>query len=204
VEVGFIGYLYSQIIPTSRRMNQKQLTLAFLTPEENDHWLNKLASYVSNGYCHVELIFDAHKANHTNKALAFSVQSGEYVRLKGKSFKNPRYDYVTLSVPAQQYDSAYAFAESATKKQIAFSNLDMSMSLVHPGACAHTPSLESGHSFCSKIIAETLQNANCPEVDSLCPSSTTPGSLFNAVCRSQRRVTTCIKLKTDTPSVRLT
>ena len=183
-------------------MNHKQLTLAFLTPEENDHWLNKLASYVSNGYCHVELIFDAHKAQNTNKSLAFSVQSGEFVRLKGKSFKNPRYDYVTLSVPQQQYDMAYEFAESATNKQIAFSNLDMSLSLVHPGACAHRPSLASGHSFCSKIIAETLQHANCPEVDSLCPSSATPGSLYNAVCRSQRRVTTCIKLKTDIQSRR--
>lgn len=183
--------------------SHKQLTLAFLTPGSDDHWVNRAAALTSRGYCHAELIFDSHTAPHTNKSLAFSVQTGESVRLKGKSFKNPRYEFVTLMVTPEEYDAALQFASTASQRNLTFSNLDMTLSLVHPGACTHRSSTAMGRSFCSKIIVEALQAAGCPEATLICPSSTTPGSLHAVVSESTRKISTCIKFRKDTYQLKI-
>ena len=186
-------------VAQGRMCTRKNLTLAFLHPDDDDLWINRAAALASSGMCHVELIFDSHTLPDASKSLAFSAQAGENVRLKHKTFGNPRYEYVTLAVSADEYDKAYQSAERAHNAHLAFSDRDMTLSLVHPGGCAHVPSSALGRSFCTKIITEALQHAGCDEVDAICPSRATPGRLYEAVAKSKRRVTTCIKFNSDKP-----
>ena len=163
--------------------------------DENDHWANRLAGLACDGLCHAELVFDAHPHAAESGALAFSVQSGEQVRLKPKTFGNPAYQFFTISVSPAEYNSAYEFATTAHLQGLVFSDKDMALSLVHPGSCAHVSSLALGRSFCSKIITETLQAAQCGEFEHICPSRATPDTLRKAVEGSNRRVTACIEFK---------
>lgn len=172
---------------------RRQLTLAFLAPDDDDLWVNRLAALMSDGWCHAELIFDSPEHSTPNGSLAFSAQAGDNVRLKRKTFGNPRYQYITLAVSQREYDRAFQFASDAHRAQLAFSDKDMTMSLMHPGNCMHVPSTALGRSFCSKIITEALQHAGCEEVTAICPSSATPGRLRASVVNSSRRVTPCIK-----------
>jgi hypothetical protein len=171
------------------------LTLALMKTDENDHWANRLAGLACDGLCHAELVFDAHSHAMENGALAFSVQSGEQVRLKPKTFANPAYQFFTIVVSPAEYNSAYEFATAAHQKGLAFSDKDMALSIVHPGSCAHVSSLALGRSFCSKIITEALQAARCEEFEHICPSRATPDTLRKAIENSGRRVTACIEFK---------
>jgi hypothetical protein len=139
-------------------MANKNITLAFLHPVPTDPWLNRLTGAVcANPVCHVELIFDWHIMPGSYQRLSFSIRDGETLWLKGKSFNNPQYEYVTLSVPPHEYDACYNFAVNAVSHSLCFDNVGMVASYFYSPCCMRVPSLSAGKTFCSKIITEALQ-----------------------------------------------
>jgi hypothetical protein len=160
---------------------QRILTLAFLTPVAEDHWVNRLAASAStHPFCHVELYFESIEQS-------FSIVWGETAGFRGKSLGNPNYTLVSLCVPIKEYDTALEFCRSAATQQLRFDDRGMWLSwLPQAHCCGGSTSQERGGTFCSKIIAEALQFAGLPEVAGLDPSAATPSRLFERVRHSRR------------------
>jgi len=160
------------------------LTLAFLHPEEGDHWLNLLTAKLShNPVCHVELVFDGGGG----QTQAFSIQHGSTAGLRPKTMGNPAYELVTLSIKEQEYNACKEFCTSASRQEYEFDNVGMALSVLHPGCCGRS-SAQASRTFCSKIITEAMQFADIPEVELLYPCATTPSMLLDAVRTSPRRL----------------
>ncbi len=175
-------------------MPQRILTLAFLSPTHDDHWVNRLAAGVStHPYCHVELFFES-------IGQSFSIMWGEMAGFRAKNLSNPNYSLISLSVSAKEYDSSLEFCRSVANQNIVFDDRGMWIawfpSLVCCSAC-EASSHQKGATFCSKIITEALQFACLQEVEYLSPSATTPGRLFECVRRSSRIACGSVPFKRD-------
>jgi hypothetical protein len=156
------------------------LTLAFLRPLPEDPLENRVAAALSaHGVCHAELVFD--------DGAAFSIVQGGTAGLRPRTLGNPNYETVTLSVSSGEYAACLRFCQDAQARGLGFDTLGMYMCLVHP-RCMHRASLDTGRTFCSKIITEALQHASVAEAEGLVPSATTPSGLYSAVRGSQRRM----------------
>ena len=162
-------------------MNCRTLNFAFSHPSEDDCWANKLTARVSkHPVCHIELHFDT-----TNQC--FSISLGEKAGFRSKSLANPNYDLISLSVSCLEYESVMSFCKVSSSSELEFDDYGMWTSFFDLG-CLSSDSRTKGKTFCSKIITEALQFADIPEVRHLSPSHTTPSRLYEAMCRSQRRV----------------
>lgn len=173
---------------------QRILTLAFLRPgpEEKD-WVNRLVSKVSrHGISHVELVFEDN--------MAFSIFAGQSVFFKYRTFSNPDYELISISVSQGEYASAYAFCQQAVGHNLGFTDVGMVACYFQPRGCPCIntgASVYVGYTFCSKIVTEALDFASVPEVEGLTPCATTPSCLFDAVCDSDRKVLSSVPYKRD-------
>lgn len=162
-------------------MARRTLTLAFLRPNPGEDRMNDLTACASrHGVCHAELVFDG--------GSAFSIHHSEQARLRQRTFSNPGYELVSLSVPAEEYRACHQFCQSAHSQAYSFDSLGMYLAPVHPGGCADKSSARVGKTFCSKVITEALQFGGVKEVQGLSPSAVTPSGLYAAVKDSDRRV----------------
>lgn len=168
-------------------MANRMLTLGFLRPPPGDILENRLTAAVSpHGICHAELVFE--------NGVAFSIiQEEEVASLRQRTLSNPRYETVTLSVPAAEYHACLSFCKTAHNARLTFDSFGMYLCTVHPG-CMQRSSLELGKTFCSKIITEALSHAGAAEVEGLNPSATTPSSLYAAVRASPRRMCHSVRI----------
>ena len=160
---------------------QRILTLAFLTPAEDDHRMNRLVASVSrHPYCHVELYFEGTQQS-------FSVMWGETAGFRSKNLSNPNYTLVSLCVSQKEFDSTLEFCRSAARQGLGFDERGMWASWFPRIGCCYEPtSQQRGMTFCSKIITEALQFGGVREVESARPSTTTPSVLFECVRGSGR------------------
>ncbi len=160
---------------------QRILTLAFLHPSPEDHWINRLAARAStHPFCHVELYFESIQQS-------FSIVWGETAGFRAKNLSNPNYSLISLSVTAKEYDATLEFCRSAASQNLAFDDRGMWSSWISPPVCCYEPtSQQKGATFCSKIIAEALQFGEIGEAGKLRPSSTTPSRLYECVFHSGR------------------
>ena len=160
---------------------QRILTLAFLSPDRNDHWINRLAANASSHpFCHVELYFEGTQQS-------FSIMWGETAGFRAKNLSNPNYTLVSLCVSNKEFDTSLEFCRSVASQGLVFDDRGMWTSWLPRLACCLEPtSQQRGGTFCSKIITEALQFGGVCEVDSLCPSTMTPSRLFDAVRKSRR------------------
>ena len=162
-------------------MAQRTLTLAFLRPQPGEDRMNDITACASrHGMCHAELVFDG--------GSAFSIYYKEQARMRQRTFSNPGYELVSLSVPASEYRACHQFCQSAHSQAYPFDQLGMYLASVHPGGCADKSSARVGKTFCSKVITEALQFGGVKEVQGLSPSAVTPSSLYAAVRDSERRI----------------
>jgi hypothetical protein len=172
---------------------QRILTLAFLFPGKEDPLFNKMVAAVSwYGACHVELVFENN--------MAFSIFANSNLFFKARTFSNPDYHLISLSVSHAEYTAAYNFCLSCMTQDIQFTDLGMFAAYFQPQTCPFLntpPSSEVGYTFCSKIVTEALQFAALPEVDSLVPCTTTPSVLFGAVKESTRKVLNSVPSKRE-------
>ena len=155
---------------------QRILTLAFLSPAADDHWVNRLAARASrHPFCHVELYFEGTQQS-------FSIMWGETAGFRARNLSNPNYTLVSLCVSAKEFDASLEFCRSAASQGLAFDERGMWTSwFPRVGCCLEPTSQQRGATFCSKIVTEALQFGGVREVDTACPSATTPSSLFERV-----------------------
>lgn len=160
---------------------QRILTLAFLSPGDDDHWINRLAARVSrHPFCHVELYFEGTQQS-------FSIMWGETAGFRAKNLSNPNYKLVSLCVSAKEFDASLEFCRSAARLNLVFDERGMWSSwFPRVGCCVEPNSQQRGSTFCSKIITEALRFGGLQEVEDVNPSSATPSRLFEAVRFSRR------------------
>ena len=171
----------SAAAPRGAAVYPRVLTLAFLRPVPGEDRMNDLTARAGeHGMCHAELVFEG--------GLGFSIQYAEPTRMRQRTFSNPGYEMVSLSVSHMEYSACAQFCSRAVKEAYPFDSWGMYLATVHPGGCSDRPSSAVGRTFCSKIITEALQFAEVPEVAHLSPSAVTPSRLYAAVKDSERRV----------------
>jgi hypothetical protein len=173
---------------------QRIIIMAFLFPNSNDNsQLNKLVAGISkNSTCHVEIVFE--------DDMAFSIFAGSNIFFKQRSFSNPDYALISLSIPQAEYTALYNFCQSIVTHNIGFTDLGMVCSYLQPRHCPFyntAPSVQVGYTFCSKIIAEALQFAGTPEVEHLIPCTTTPSCLYDAFKDSPRKILSSVTYKRE-------
>jgi hypothetical protein len=170
---------------------QRIITIAFLQPGPNNPLFNKLVAQVSEfPICHVELVFE--------DSMSFSIFSDTDLFFRQRSFANPDYILISLSVSPTEYFATYKFCSNAAQQNIKFSNIAMVAAYFQPRACPclnTTPSQHLGYTFCSKIIVEALQFGGVAEVDDLTPCVTTPSSLYAAIKGSPRCLINLVPFK---------
>jgi len=143
--------------------------------------MNDLTARASqHGMCHAELVFEG--------GMGFSLYFEEPTRIRQRTFSNPGYEMVSLSVSPMEYSSCAQFCSQAAQEAYPFDSRGMYLATIHPGGCLDRPSSSVGKTFCSKVITEALQFAGVPEVAHLSPSAVTPSRLYAAVRDSERRV----------------
>ena len=128
------------------------LKLAFLYPDGTSPFMNRVVAWASrNPVCHIELVFE--------NDMAFSIFEGSELFFKQRTFSNPEYRIVALSVSKEEYTSAYTFCENAVTKGFAFSDWAMWGTYFqipgYPFVCPSTPE-QSGSTCCSKIVTEAM------------------------------------------------
>ena len=163
--------------------SHRVLTLAFLRPSEQDHWVNRLSARVSaHPFCHVELFFESVQQ-------CFSVMWGETACFRAKNLSNPNYELISLLVSPKEYDASLEFCRTCAGHNLQFDERGMWLSWCLWGtpclACGRS-SQEVGATFCSKIVTEALQFAGVREVQNLPPATATPSRLYSCVRGSSR------------------
>lgn len=183
----------SRPITPGRAPRQRILTLAFLCPTEEDDFLNRLVARMSRRkVCHVELVFE--------DSMAFSIFAGSDVYFRQRSFSNPDYILISITVPEPEYLGIYSFCRSAVTHGIKFSDFAMFASYLQPKGCPFLNTAESavaGRTFCSKIVTEALQFGGNGEAEHLIPCTTTPSCLYEAFEDSPRRVLNSVPYKRE-------
>ena len=172
---------------------ERILTLAFLSPNKTDAALNIMVAKMSkHGVCHVEIVFE--------DDMAFSIFAGGSVFFRQRSFSNPDYHLISISISNAEYQSIYNYCKSASKHDIKFSEYGMYASYLQPKGCPFLntrESLQIGSTFCSKIVTEALHFADVREAEHLIPCTTTPSCLFAAFKDSQRKVLSSVPYKRE-------
>ena len=175
------------------RHSQRMLTLAFVRPEAKDPTFNKIvASMCKHGICHAEIVFEDN--------MAFSIFAGQSVFFRPRTLSNPGYELITLSVSPSEYNNTYCFCKQAAEHDIGFTDTGMLAAYFQPKGCPFIntgSSLDSGYTFCSKIVTEALQFAGVHEVENLNPCTTTPSCLYEAVKDSQRKLLSTVPYKCE-------
>lgn len=175
------------------QQRQRILTLAFLMPNPTHDFLNRLVAMMSkNKVCHVEIVFEDN--------MAFSIFAETNVFFRQRSFSNPDYHLISISIPNAEYQSIYNFCQSTASHDIGFSDYGMYTSYLQPKGCPFLytgDSVATGSTFCSKIVTEALQFAGNVEVEHLIPCTTTPSCLFSAFEESQRKVLNSVPYKRE-------
>ena len=181
-------------VPTPHPSRQRILTMAFLFPIGSDNPpLNKLVAGICKyKTCHVEMVFE--------DDMAFSIFAGCNLFFKQRSFSNPDYSLISLSIPHTEYMALYNFCLSAVTHNLGFTDLGMVLSILQPTHCPFlntAPSVQVGYTFCSKIVTEALQFAGTGEVQHLIPCTTTPSCLYAAFKDSPRKIFSSVGYKRE-------
>ena len=142
---------------------KKLLVLAFKRPEPGDPWINHLAGWWCNGFCHVELILETVGER---EHLAFSIEGGGKSRMAIRTFAGQDYEYITLIVSMAEHKRVCDFCDSAAYTKYPYGNLAMVCAIL-PSGCVSSRSSKFWGTFCSKIVTEALQKGvrrgGCPQ-----------------------------------------
>ena len=167
------------------------LNIAFVSPDDGDHWLNRLTARAStHPLCHVEIHFET-----TNQCFSI-IADDRGASLRTKSLGNPSYRIVSLGVTTSEYNTCLMFCQTASTWGLSFDEQGMWRSYFCCGCCEPS-SQQVGRTFCSKIVTEALQYAGVPEVDRLNPATATPSRLYEALYRSPRIVCASVPYKRE-------
>eukprot|EP00961_Rhodomonas_salina_P137049 1843677-Rhodomonas_salina.2 len=144
---------------------RRKINVMFYKPPDTDPWLNRLVSWADPPYSHAELCFE--------DGTAASIFNGETVFLQKRSFANPNYSIVTLTVEQESYAAMLAFCTRSSKERVGFDRLGMFTSLL-PLQIAWK---RSDVTFCSRFVTEALQVGGVSAVAGLNSMHVTPSRL---------------------------
>ena len=139
------------------------LKLHFYNPKKDTEGvLNKIVSYLDPPYCHCEIEF--------LQGLACAVYINGTVHMKTRKFDPNFYDCVSIPCTTAAYDRALAYCLLRSNEMQRFSLSMMLSTKIAPLRFA------SSGTFCSKVCAEALQEAQVLSLD-ISASRITPSGL---------------------------
>jgi hypothetical protein len=142
----------------------RAIHVLFYSPQPDDHWLNHLVTYFSPPYSHCDLQFE--------DGTASSIYQNESVYLERKSFSRLNYHRVSLSVTDAEYSQILHFCQRAHQTAVGFDFTGMVMAYL-----PYSPRQPPDKTFCSRFIAEALQQTGRQEFLAARPASITPSGL---------------------------
>ena len=132
-----------------------QCRVWFYSPEKErtTGWniVNKIVAGLSPPWAHVELQFPSGQA--------CSIVMHDSVRMRERTFDTDYYTCVTLSAPPHAVFKALALAQAHVDKQTPFG-------------------ISTGHTFCSRLVAELLRDGGVVPPDALADTFITPSALY--------------------------
>ncbi|EKX34810.1 hypothetical protein GUITHDRAFT_146923 [Guillardia theta CCMP2712] len=156
--------------------------LLFYRAQPQDHWINRLVSWLDPPYVHVELRFE--------DGMASSIFAGEVLFFRPRSFANPHYHIETLTAEERGYQEMYLYCQRRAAQNVRFDNLGLLLAALP--LYTRTP---IDRTFCSRHVVETLQMGNVPEFLLLSPHRTTPTMIFKAARNSGRTFFSSVPFK---------
>ena len=188
----------------------RTIRLLFLKATEGDPWINRLVSHLDPPFCHVEIEFDMTGGPPANtvcdlkffanvsgaprgssQAVASSIFAGESVFIKTRTFANPNYTILTLTVSDQAFTKMYNAAQAAAARGDSFSTPAMVRSWF-PCCCN---SLPRGKTFCSAYVTSLLQVGDVREVQGVNPANMRPSSLFRLIHEAPQQCFSSVSYK---------
>lgn len=139
----------------------------FYNPKEDSFWggslLNKTVAFVDGPWCHCELQFP--------DGSALAIYQNSRVQLKNREFDVTRYSCLPLDCTNRQVMLARDAAERAVQNKLSFG-----FGQAFAALCKFSYQGYDGYTFCSKLIAEVLQDAGILLQEA--PRSPTPSQLY--------------------------
>jgi hypothetical protein len=169
------------------------IRLLFLRAAADDHWLNRLVSRLDPPFCHVELEFDMPQPVALSAAptLATSLYAGEAVFLRPRTFANPNYTILTLSVSDAAFARMLRLATDTAERGVRFDSHAMCCAIL-PCPCSR---LRADRTFCSAYVTALLQEGEVRGVERLVPERTRPSTLYHLLRSSQQQCFSSVPYK---------
>ena len=123
-------------------------------PPANDPFINRAVAWIDGPFSHVEVGFE--------DGVASSIYAGETVFMHPRTFSNPNYTTVSLSVTTEQEDNARMFCAQQARRGIEFDGVGMYCARLPAFLRSVISSLRGNggveHTFCSKYVVEVMQH----------------------------------------------
>jgi hypothetical protein len=150
---------------------KRKINVMFYRPPPSDVFLNQLVALYDPPYSHVELSFE--------DGMASSIFNGETVFMCARTFSNPNYDIVTVTVSEEGYRRARAFCAHAHRTKVGFDSFGMFAAMLPVQLLAP----KHDKTFCSRFVLEALQQAQLPGVHAENSMRMTPSRLYAIVSK---------------------
>lgn len=153
--------------------------------EKEEHIINWLVSKIDPPHCHVEWCGE--------DSMGCSIFAGETVFYRKRRYLNLRYDTVSVNCSDDEYDRMVKMCKRICDKAPVFDATSMySTTLRRNGVptpwCNTNHSLQSGRTYCSKLVGEILAAGRIKEVSNVDVHTLTPSTLYSMFRESSNRV----------------
>jgi hypothetical protein len=153
--------------------------------EKEEHMINWLVSRIDPPHCHVEWCGE--------DSIGCSIFAGETVFYRKRRYLNLRYDTVSVNCSDDEYARMVKMCQRLSEKAPAFDAVSMySTTLRRAGLrtpwCHMGHSLQSGRTYCSKLVGEILAAGRIKEIANVDVHTLTPSTLYHLFIESSNRV----------------
>lgn len=145
--------------------------VAFYRPTDpNEPLINRITSYLTGKFVHVELVFWDDRTKKQN--LASSVWQNETVFFKRKTFGRTSWSFKSIQLPVKQVAAMKNFCQECATKSIPFNKMGLIRCVTpFPRPTCHTTY------FCSEYVVVAFQKAGL--FKTAIPSIVTPSNLWD-------------------------
>eukprot|EP00961_Rhodomonas_salina_P012822 172772-Rhodomonas_salina.2 len=195
----------------------RTVRVLFLKSTSSDHWINRLVSTLDPPFCHVEIEFEMdggsenfetiapdnsvldsqffqfalpHTVTSTH-AIASSIYHGETVFMKRRTFANPNYTILTLTVADTQFKRMFAYCKHACEQTHSFDAVGMYLSYI-PLGCRRPHAKKT---FCSSYVASVLIEGGVKEMQHVNPAYMRPSTIYKLLSKNQQQCFSSVPYK---------
>lgn len=152
--------------------NRKRLVIAFYRGGQNEPLINNITKYITGKYIHCELVFDFNNGEN----LACGVWQNENVFFRHKTFGRTEWDFRSIYVTENQYNTIKQFCMKQSKMKKPFNTSGLYRCITP------WPKTSDGKSwFCSELVVSAFQSADM--FNELYSGSTSPSILYEYVSK---------------------